>query len=153
MNPALDDLCEQDDPEMLEMFQRRLGVRAMPSGATFIAWRDAHLVQGGFMYERYTGVGGVVHLHWATDTPGRWLNRSRLQLAFAYPFLQLGVAACIGDIPASATRTRRLCEKSGGREIATISGYFPDDDLVLYRISRADCRWLPLPEEMQDGQA
>jgi hypothetical protein len=128
---------------MLAMFGRKLGLSMIPNNARFIAWRDSKGVQGGFMYERYTGPGGIVHMHWAADRPPGWLSRAKLQLAFAYPFGQLRVRACIGDIEGKNTYVQDLCEKLGGREIARISDYFPEDALVLYRMDRQDCRWLP----------
>jgi hypothetical protein len=136
-------LCAQDDHEMLEMFAREFDVRILPNTATFIAFRDASGMLGGWMFERYTGPGGSIYIHWAANRKKRWMTRHGLGLCGAYVFGQLGCTQVLGEAPATDTYVCKLNEKVGFREIARIDGYFPDGAMVLYRMRWDECRWLP----------
>lgn len=133
-------LCAQDDPEMLDMFRAQLDIEHLPAGATFIATRD-----GGWMMERWTGPGGVVHLHWAAPpaSRGRWMTRTLLRMVASYIFDQLECSAVIGEAPANNAYVCGLNERVGFKRYARIEGYFPDGDLVIYRMLKDECRWIP----------
>ncbi len=147
-------LCEQDDPEMLAMFRLGFELEVLPAAATFLAWRDDAGVAGGWMFERYTGPGGVVHSHWAARRKGRWLSRDKLRLAAAYIFGQLQCRYAVGEVKAGKLEVRWLMEKLGFQPAAILNNYFPDDDLLIYRLDRHNCRWLPVEqEERSHGQA
>jgi len=122
----------------------------IPDTATFIAFKDEHGVVGGWVFERYTGVGGAVFSHWA-GRDARWLKRWMLRIAAAYVFVQLGVSRVYGECAAKDIRVRRIDERLGFIEIATLPGYFPDDDLVIYEMQLEDCKWLPQTRGYRHG--
>jgi RimJ/RimL family protein N-acetyltransferase len=149
----MSELCAPFDPEVREMFKRKLGLTHLPAGATYIAYRDDEGVTGGWMFERYTGPGGSVCAHWAANKEGRWLTKQMLNMAALYVFGQLRCKFIMGEVAASDEYVRRVDERLGFEEHATIRGYFPDDDLVIYRLDRNRCRWLPAEyrQEFTDG--
>lgn len=130
---------------------------SVPASATqvlgFIDPNKEELV-GAFMFERYTGRGGSAYLHWAAaDGNRRWLNRTVLALVAHYAFEQLGVTRVFGEVRASDSYVRRIDERLGFKEVAILPGYFPDDDLAVYCITKQECTWLPAEnEESSDGQ-
>lgn len=143
-----------EDPTVRQFFADRLGVQAIYPGAKLLAFQDADGVLGGWVFERYTGPGGSVTMHWAGRDRG-WLKLDMLVMCAVYVFEQLACKQAIGEVRASDTEVRRVDEKVGFKEIATIPGYFPDDDLVIYRMERAECRFLPANhvEGTSDGKA
>jgi len=131
----------QDRAAAKEFFDRVLST-TMPDTAEYLAFADSHGVIGGWVFERYTGVGGSVFSHWAGRS-ATWLTRRMLRMSALYVFDQLGCERVYGEVPASDTRVRRIDERLGFKEIATLHGCFPHDDLVLYEMTRVNCRWLP----------
>lgn len=135
-------ICRHDDWEMQSMFMSKLKINHLPAGATFLALRTEDQVLGGFMFERYTGKGGVVHSHQAANAKG-WLDRKFLSAVADYVFNQLGCNAVIGETPLNDSYVIRINEKLGFKFHTYIEGYFPDGDLAIYKMTREECRWLP----------
>lgn len=146
-------LCRSDDEEMHQAFMAQLEIDCLPAGATFIAVRNEDEFMGGWMFERWTGPGGVVHVHWAANPQarGRWITRTTLNLVAAYVFGQLECKAAIGEAPANNSYVCGLNERVGFKRYTRIEGYFPDGDLVIYRMLKSDCRWLPPGLRGADG--
>ena len=103
--------------------------------------KDDQIV-AGWMFERYTGPGGSVYTHWAGEGK-RWLTRDVLSLVAIYVFGQLDADNVFGEVRKSDKAVRAIDEKLGFRKVAELTGYFPDDDLIVYRMQKNDCRWLP----------
>lgn len=103
---------------------------------------DGGAIAAGFMFERYTGVTGSVHVHWAI-AEGVGLTRGMLQLVAIYVYDQLGVDIMYGEVRASEQNVRDIDERLGFVETATLPAYFPDDDLIIYSMTKRQCRWLP----------
>lgn len=102
---------------------------------------DGEIV-AGFMFERYTGVTGSLHVHWAIANTGG-LTRNMLQLVAIYAYDQLGVDLMYGEVRASDKKVRHIDERLGFVETAILPAYFPDDDLIIYSMTKRQCRWLP----------
>lgn len=145
---------ENRSTEVRALIQLRAGVFA-PSGQTqVLGFVDAETdaVVGGWMFERYTGRGGSVYAHWAASDKG-WLTRTSLNIVAMYLFDQLGVRMVFGEVRASDEYVIRVMEKLGFKQVTRLQGYFPDGDLLLYSLSKRDCRWLPAAfKEDVDGQ-
>lgn len=147
------ELCAPFDPDVMVMFREKLGISILPNTATFLAFRTKERVLGGWMFERYTGRGGSVCAHWASNDVKRWVDRDKLSICALYVFGQLGCKTVFGEVASSDTYVRRVNEKLGFVKCAELPGYFPDDDLVLYRLDKTACRWLPqeFKQENVDG--
>lgn len=80
----------------------------------------------------------------ATKTP-RWCSRSNLNLAFAYPFIQLGVKRVQATCAISNHKVRNFLERLGfnlegiGRELWLHGG-----DCALYSMLKHECKWINL---------
>ncbi|WP_047236945.1 hypothetical protein [Chromobacterium subtsugae] len=99
---------------------------------------DGQLVVG-VMYDSWTG--SSIAIHSRCDDP-RALNREFYRHIFGYPFNQLGVRRLTGLVGASNMRARRLDERLGFRQEASLADYFPDGDAIVYIMRREDCRFL-----------
>lgn len=133
----------------------KTGLSAPASATQVLGFINAEKEElaGAFMFERYTGVGGSAYLHWAAGDDRRWLNRTVMNIVAVYAFVQLGVERVFGEVRASDTYVRKIDERLGFKEMAILPGYFPDDDLVVYSITKQECRWLPDEyKESPDGQ-
>lgn len=142
---------EQRAIEAKMFVMAQVGLGAPASLVTALGFMDSATKKlvGAWAFERCTGEGGSVYVHWATAAPG-WLNRDTLALISHYVFEQLGCAQALGEVRASDTRTRSINERLGFKKVGEIPGYFPNDDLILYCMRRSDCIWLPAEDE-NDG--
>lgn len=96
---------------------------------------------GGVIYENYTGKGGSVLVHIAGFKPN-WINRDMLYIMFDYPFRQLDCKQAFAQVAAKNTVARAFCKSVGWEEHVVLGGVFPDDDMILLRMKREDCRFL-----------
>lgn len=94
---------------------------------------------GGVIFQGYKGAS--IGIHVAGFDP-RWLDRDMLWIAFAYPFIQLGVTKLFGQIPSDNRKALDFNRKLGFIEEVRISGVYPDADLVVMSMTREQCRWL-----------
>lgn len=101
--------------------------------------RDGELV-AGCLYDDYNGAN--VNMHIASDGSRSWLNKEFLWYSFYYPFEQLGCKRVTGLVPSSNHDARRFDEHLGFVLEAALKDAHPDGDLLVYRMFRADCRWL-----------
>lgn len=98
---------------------------------------------GGLIYENYTGPGGSVEVHIASFHP-RWLNRDMLYVMFDYPFRQLDCVQGFARVKAKNEACLKFCKSIGWKEVIRLEGVFPDDDMVLLRMKRDECRYLDI---------
>lgn len=100
--------------------------------------RDGRLV-GGVIYERYNGVN--VECHIAGEGRG-WLDREFLWMMFDYPFNQLGVHRITGVVASTNEAAVKLDEHLGFEREAVLKGAAPGGDLIIYCMTRDQCKWL-----------
>lgn len=130
--------------DVVEYVQERTGVYT-PLGPVQVMGfvnEDEEIV-GGFMFERYTGVTGSVHTHWAGNRDQPWLSGNILKLVSIYVYDQLGCDVMFGEVRRSDKYVRRIDERIGFEKVAVLPAYFPDDDLVVYSMTKRQCRFLP----------
>lgn len=141
---------EERTEEAKEFVMRKVGLSAPASVLTAIGFMDKNKdLLGAFVFERCTGVGGSVYVHWAANE-GLWLSRAVISIVMHYVFVQLECAQLLGEVRASDKYVRDVNERIGFNEMATITGYFPGDDLVIYSMRRDECIWLA-EEDHEDG--
>lgn len=98
--------------------------------------RDGELV-AGVIYEQYNTRAIMVHV--AIAGP---ITRSFLSAICRYPFDMCKVDKVIASITDSNPRSIRFVTKIGFREEARLRDASPDGDIVLYTITRPDCKYL-----------
>ena len=111
------------------------------------------------VYENYTGAGGSIEAHIGSFGP-RWLNRDFLYIVFDYPFIQLDCKQAFVRVKSKNEKSLKWCRSLGFKDLLTIEDVFPDDDMVLLRMKRDECRYLNIkPRTVKskrtttDGQA
>lgn len=62
--------------------------------------------------------------------------------AFVFPFEKCGCVAVLGMVDSSNAAALEFDRRLGFKEIDRIPGGALDGDLVILRMTRADCRWL-----------
>lgn len=65
-----------------------------------------------------------------------------VKAAFAYPFKQLGCLRVTAEIATKNDRMLRLIERFGFRKEGVKRSGLPDDDYILFGMTRAECRYL-----------
>lgn len=115
---------------------------------------DDTRILGGVVFHNWTGRGGSVTMHDAGVEDTNWATRDFLWSVFDYAFNQLGCEVVVGPVPSTKTRALDVNRRLGFRQEAVVRGVFPDGDLVLMTMRRADCRWLRYrPKGIQAGLA
>lgn len=95
----------------------------------------------GALYEGHNGASVLVHL---AATGRNWLNRDFLWFMSYYPFMQLGVTKVIAPVESTNHRSVRFTEHFGFTLESTLKDAAPNGDLLLYTITREQCKWLSL---------
>jgi RimJ/RimL family protein N-acetyltransferase len=96
---------------------------------------------GGVIYDGFTG--GNIFMHQA-GFHKRWLGGNMLWIVFDYPFNQLKVRKVAGTINSSNKELLDFNRRLGFKEEARIKGAYPNGDLLVLTMERAECRWLKL---------
>ena len=66
-----------------------------------------------------------------------------LQAVATYAFVQCSVDVLVGVVNSNDSETMSIDERLGFRRVATLEGYFPDGDQIVYQMKRDECRWIP----------
>lgn len=112
----------------------------------------------GVVYENYTGEGGSIEAHIGSFTK-RWLCRDFLYIMFDYPFNQLKVKQAFARVQAKNEKSLKWCRSLGFKDLVVIEDVFPDDDMVVLRMKREECRYLNIKpglvksKRTENGQA
>jgi len=155
-HPALIHVGNKDHGDMI---MRATGGRFSPVTMEVISRSENGILRGGVVYENYTGKGGSILVHIA-GFDKKWINRDMFWIMFDYPFKQLDCKQAFAQVRATNTEALDFCKNIGWEEIFTLEGVFPNDDMLLLRMKRADCRFLKLKphrltskKEAMHGQA
>lgn len=101
------------------------------------------ILYGGVIYENYTGKGGSVLVHIGAFRDN-WINRDMLYVMFDYPFRQLDCKQAFCQVAGKNVHARKFCKSFGWEELVTLEAVFPDDDMILMRMKRDQCRFLDI---------
>jgi hypothetical protein len=107
-----------------------------------LGWCDPnppHHIRAGVTYHNWNGYN--VDASVAIDDGFQW-TRARLRTLFEYPFTQLGARRMSALIEHDNTRSRQFVERLGFTLEATLADACKAGDLLLYRLTFAECRWL-----------
>jgi RimJ/RimL family protein N-acetyltransferase len=110
---------------------------------------DGELI-AGVVFDNYNGASIQIHV---AALPGvNWVSKQLLSLTFSYPFLQLNVQKLIGLVGSTNKEARRFDEHLGFRIEATLKDAYPGGDLLIYSMTRGQCRWIPHHQRNLNGQ-
>ena len=73
------------------------------------------------------------------------MTKSYLGFCFQYAFNQAKVNKILGFVGSKNLQARKFDEHLGFRLEASIEGAHIDGDLLIYSMTRAQCRWLTIP--------
>jgi RimJ/RimL family protein N-acetyltransferase len=65
-----------------------------------------------------------------------------MRACFDYAFNRLGCKVVVGMVPANNTLARRFDEHIGFTCNGEIPHGYGDDDLLIYTMTREECRWI-----------
>ena len=103
--------------------------------------RDDHLI-AGVVYNNFEARNVCMHV--SAILGKRWLTREFLFAAFDYPFNQLGKRRVTALVARSNHTTRRFVRGLGFALEGKLGDYYDQDDMLVFGLKRADCRWLQL---------
>ncbi len=104
---------------------------------------DNRLIAGAW-FESWNGASILCHL--AGDGK-KWLNREFLWFICHYPFEQLGVRKVISPVESTNLASRKFVEHFGLTLEATLKDAAPKGDLLLYSLTKEQCKWLHLRDK------
>lgn len=96
----------------------------------------------GVLYDTYNGVTIAAHI-WIKK--GAVPSRYWYAAIFDYPFNRLNISKLVGHVAGSNAAAMELDRHFGFIEEARIKDYSPQGDLVLYTMTRDQCRILNSP--------
>ncbi|HDR9497591.1 TPA: N-acetyltransferase [Burkholderia cepacia] len=103
---------------------------------------DGELV-AGVVYQLYTGPGGSMLMHVASDGTRAWLSRAYLAACFRYPFVQMECRRVTGLVRADNAAAQRFDEHLGFRREGLLrQGCTDGTDMILYGMLASECRYL-----------
>lgn len=118
-------------------------------GSIIGLWEDNVGPIAAAMYEGHNGASVSVHL---TGVGKRWMNREFLWFCFYYPFVQLGVKKLIGVVESDNHDAIRLNHHFGYTLEATLKDAAPRGDLLIFTMTKDQCKWLSLTEQYRGEQ-
>lgn len=105
-------------------------------------------VLGGVVYQGFTEASIQAHV---ASFDRNWLTRDLLWAMFHYPFEQLGVKKIFGQVGAHNTKALEFDLNLGFKEEARIKDVYPEGDMILLAMYKADCRFLSIkPRNLED---
>jgi hypothetical protein len=130
-------------PEVVTWVHLKLNARCPDRNlARGLGWVDAHApwhIRAGVTYHNWNGYN--IDAAVAIDDGFHW-TRSRIRTIFEYPFTQLGARRMSALIEHDNTQSRRFVERLGFTLEATLAHACKAGDLLLYRMTSTECRWL-----------
>jgi hypothetical protein len=95
----------------------------------------------GCLFEASNGASIMLHI---AAIGKRWMNREYLWFVFYYPFVQLEITKILAPIESTNTVCCRFVEHIGFTLEATLKDAAPKGDLLVYTMTKDQCRWLSL---------
>lgn len=132
-----------DQPERVMQFvAERTGEAAYRDYTAIGLERDGELV-AGVVFTLYTGPGGAVMMHVASDGRRHWMTPAFLSASFRYPFMQMECRRVTGLVRADNVDAQRFDEHLGFKREGLIrQGCNDGTDLILYGMLKSECRFL-----------
>lgn len=127
-------------PIFIDWAQRALGGIRLARDAKTIAAVKGDEILAVVCYDTFTEFD--CHMHIASNGSRRWLSRTLLREAFAYPFIQCGLRRVTGLVAASNQDAMRFDLHLGFRIEGLCREGAPDGDLFILGMLRRECRFI-----------
>lgn len=129
---------------------KKLDSEWLPGRGSIIGlWEDEIGPIAGCLYESCNGASVLGHL---VGVGKKWMNREYLWYCYHYPFEVLKVNKIIGLVESDNLEARRLDEHMGFKLEATLASCAPKGDLLIYTMTKDQCKWLKLRDRIH-GEA
>ena len=136
-------LVEHEDVLGPWMMQK-LGATWFPGKGSIIGlWDDREGPIAASLFEAHNGASVMLH---QVGIGRKWLNREYLWFVFHYPFIQLGVRKIISPVESENRDSVRFIRHIGFDLEATLKDAAPKGDLLIFTMTKDQCRWLSLKE-------
>lgn len=123
---------------------KQLGTDWFPGRGSVIGlWEDEIGPVAGCLYESCNGSSIIGHL---AGIGRKWMNREYLWYCYYYPFEELKVNKIIGIVESTNLEAQRLDEHMGFTLEATLKEAAPNGDLLIYTMTKDQCKWLTLKD-------
>lgn len=132
-------LLGRDDRVGAWVMERTDGGWVTGQGTAIGLEEDGKLI-AGVVYDSYNGASCCMHV--AAVSGKRWMTREYLWACFAYPFVQLKVKKVLGPVGSANMPARAFDEHLGFVLEAALKDAHPDGELLIYSMTRSQCRWL-----------
>lgn len=116
----------------------RAGGAWVPGRGTAIGWVNKGKLVAGVIFEDFNGANILAHM----AGEGNFLKRQFLHFIFWYPFKQLQAKRVTLPIASTNEKAIRFVEHLGFEHEATLRDAHPSGDLVLYKMTSDQCRWI-----------
>lgn len=131
-------------PEILGFIKKFPNVDGVVPEAAIGIVKDGNII-GAVLYEGYNGSNIWMHVAGIKGEP--WLTKRTLALFFHYPFVQLGCQRVSGWVQMDNSDAKQFDEHIGFEKEAVLSRAGRGGaDVIVYRMFKEDCRWLPRDE-------
>jgi hypothetical protein len=128
------------DPARVGAWMQQQAAAFYRDGAACIGLEHDGQLVAGALFDYCNGASIFGHI----AITGR-ITREWLWFISYYPFVQCGREVVIGLVPAANLKARRFDEHFGFKLLGGVPGGDPGGDLLIYTLSRADCRFLRRP--------
>lgn len=91
-----------------------------------------------------------IQMHVAAESGSRWMTKAYLGFCFQYAFNQAKVNKILGYVGQRNEAARRFDEHIGFTLEAVLKDSHPDGDLLIYSMTRDQCRWLSIPVPLEN---
>jgi len=91
-----------------------------------------------------------IQMHVAAEPGARWMTKTYLGFCFQYAFNQAKVNKVLGYVGSQNEVAQRFDEHIGFQLETSIQAAHPDGTLLIYSMTRAQCRWLDIPVQKGD---
>ena len=112
-------------------------------GSVIGLWEDGIGPIAGCFYESYNGASILGHLG---GIGRKWMNREYLWYCYHWPFEVLKVNKIIGLVTSDNLAAQKLDEHMGFTLEAILKDAAPKGDLLLYTMTKDQCKWLKLKD-------
>jgi hypothetical protein len=94
---------------------------------------------GGILYDNFAVRS--VHMH-IMLLDFRMVTRRNLFASFHYPFLVMGCEKVFGPVWSTNRKGMDFAGRVGFKEETRLKGAIPDGDLVIWSMTRQQCKWI-----------
>lgn len=132
--------------QVVDWVVARIGPLSRP--AVGIGLERNGILCAGIVFNEYNGAN--IFMQVASDGTRRWMSRELLRYVFHYAFIEAGVRRISGAVLTTNADARRFDEHIGFVEEARLKDAHPGGDLIIYCMTRAQCRWLALGKDGEE---